>query len=307
MNSYNKLNVYRFLASKKTSAHIIAKEFARRGISSLEIGSNHLVNFYDSLQKISNTSFADPGSRIEHSEKETITEEHDRWGVIVETREHPLLEKVVENVIANLKIPVQIFHGNKNYNYIRKGRLNRFIDAGVVSLRKINIDSLSRTDYNALLMSPRFWYSIGGRGKILVFQTDSIICSNSPYSLNDFRSFDYIGSNWNRERPVGLIIDGGCGGLSFRDWASSVSCLRRFDPELWPGGEDSYFAFHMELMDLKVATYNDCAKFSTQHSFIYRSLGAHKYCALPGRAFKRFAEYCPEIKEYGALYSRTNT
>jgi len=64
-------------------------------------------------------------------------------------------------------------------------------------------------------------------------------------------------------RPIGMIIDGGNGGLSLRDWGEPVKSLERFSTRFWPGGEDGYFAFHMGLIGGRIGHCNECAKFST--------------------------------------------
>ncbi|MFT5258502.1 MAG: hypothetical protein ACI810_000234 [Gammaproteobacteria bacterium] len=75
---------------------------------------------------------------------------------------------------------------------------------------------------------------------------------------------------------TGSIIDGGNGGLSLRDWSKSVKCLERFPPEKWGGGEDGYFAFHLQLMGAKFSSFDDSTQFATQNFFKHNSFGAHQ-------------------------------
>ena len=123
------------------------------------------------------------------------------------------------------------------------------------------------------------------------------MCNNSPYNLNTFLDFDYIGSTWARTRPVGITIDGGNGGLSLRSWEKSLQCLEQFPSSFWPGGEDGYFGFHMELIGAKVGKDVDCAKFSTHRYFRYKSFGAHKISGLNKKDKDAFIQYCPEAKK----------
>ena len=106
--------------------------------------------------------------------------------------------------------------------------------------------------------------------------------------------FDYIGSRWPRERPTGLVVDGGSGGLSVRDWQASVACLNTFPARQWVGGEDGYFSFHMALLGRNVAKAKDCERFSTQHFFRRKSFGAHQISQLPEKRRSAFLDYCPE-------------
>lgn len=56
---------------------------------------------------------------------------------------------------------------------------------------------------------------------LLVYQTDSILCSNSKQSLNDWLDYDWVGAPWN---PEGRF--GGNGGLSLRRVSSIIQILR---------------------------------------------------------------------------------
>ena len=170
------------------------------------------------------------------------------------------------------------------------------VNEGKVYLTPLNVDGLNAVRYNALLLSKGFWEKVIGRRKILVFQTDAVSCDSSDYVVDDFISYDYLGSKWSRDRKFGIIADGGNGGLSLRDWEKTYSCLNRFPPEHWRGGEDDYFAFHVELIGGKVGKGKECAKFSTQHDFLYRSFGAHKISCLSKKDQKGFLNYCPEAK-----------
>ena len=217
--------------------------------------------------------------------------------VIIETRKHPLLEFVVLQLIIKTNLPVQIFHGIENESFIRSSAINDYVKCNKVSLSKLNTESLNASDYNAILLSCKFWNLLNGRDKILIFQTDSILCNNSAYNLCTFLDFDYIGSMWPRIRPIGITIDGGNGGLSLRSWERSVECLERFPPSFWPGGEDGYYGFHLELIGAKVGKDVDCAKFSTQSYFHYKSFGAHKISSLTKIDQDAFIQYCPEAKK----------
>jgi hypothetical protein len=216
--------------------------------------------------------------------------------VMVETRKHPALVPVVLNMLETLAVPVQLFYGPENQQFIENSPLKTHIKTGALMLSALKTDTLDATGYNTLLLSKRFWRQLASRRKILIFQTDSILCKNSDYKLQDFMTFDYIGSKWKRERPVGLILDGGNGGLSLRDWAMSYECLRRFPAKLWPGAEDSYYAFHLDLMRGNVGRDPDCAKFGTQDEFLTPSFGAHQITRLSREDLSLFLAYCEEAR-----------
>ena len=71
--------------------------------------------------------------------------------------------------------------------------------SGLTSWRRgVWMRTLRRTDlraaqYNRLFTTPAFWQECYGE-KVLVFQTDTVLCPNSGYDLLRFLSFDYIGA-----------------------------------------------------------------------------------------------------------------
>jgi hypothetical protein len=279
-----------------STASIIKTELLKQGISIKKIRAQHLRNLYTALNKTAGSpddfsflnkifpSYIDINS--DHS--------HPCWGVIIETRAHPALELVIHNIIKTTSIPVQLFHGEQNIGFIMSTQIADWVRDKKVHLTQLHINKLDAKKYNALLLSKVFWENVIGRNKILIFQTDSILCSNSEYKLNDFIDYDYIGSKWSRHRPIGIIVDGGNGGLSLRDWQKSYDCLNLFPRIWWTGGEDGYFAFHIELIGGKVGQSEKCAEFSTQISFEAKSFGCHKIIQLSVSDKAKFLQYCPE-------------
>jgi hypothetical protein len=56
---------------------------------------------------------------------------------------------------------------------------------------------------------------------VLTIQTDAVLCSNSPYSINDFLEYDWVGAPW-KKWPSLLAGNGGIASLLF--FMSSVVC-----------------------------------------------------------------------------------
>jgi hypothetical protein len=280
-----------------SSASLIAQQLLEdRGISRDRISSADLLHVYRDLAVV--FPFADlrqaDGMLQSVKPPPIISDSAQYLGVIIETRKHHALETVVENVLDVCGIPIQLFHGNTNREFIMSTRIAELVDRGKVVLSALDADHLQPSEYNALLMSPRFWELLCDRDKVLVFQTDSLCCRQSNYRLDDFSDFDYIGCTWGRQRPVGLIIDGGVGGFSLRDWTTSMQCISRFDPSLWPGGEDGYFAFHMDLIGARVANQEESGRFGTQELFLDESFGGHRINLLQPKQLEAFMQYCPE-------------
>lgn len=279
----------------ETTAQQVVSYFAEKGIERAAIRDAHLKPLYALLSK---SAYASSGrsSGIADLKAACNPVEDAVWGVIVETREHPALEYVIGHFSEQLGISIQLFHGPANESFIRNSKISKLLEEGKVVLTKLEVETFSPVEYNELFLSRSFWRAQKGRKKILVFQTDAVLCSRSEYHLSSFLDFDYIGSKWPRRRPVGLVVDGGNGGLSLRDWHKSVECLDRFSPSLWPGGEDGYFAFHMDLIGGRIGKGDECAKFSTQGAFLRKSFGAHKVCELDSDSLEQFIRFCPEVR-----------
>jgi len=277
-----------------TTAQRLKLRLAHQNVSGADIKPSHLAHVYKRMTTIgSEADFSAIKPILDALPKADVTA-CDVSGVIVETRCHKNVAAVVSSYMSAVDMPVQFFHGRQNGDFVKQEIPQAFHDR--ITFIELPIDALSANLYNALLLSPPFWDSLHSRKNILVFQTDSILCENSTRSISDFTSFDYIAAPWNRQRLTGIVADGGCGGLSLRSWDVSVECLRRFPADDWVGGEDGYFAFHIEIMGGKVAGAAWCEKFATQIRFKANSWGVHKPENLKGAELEAFLAYCPEAR-----------
>ena len=189
-------------AKQQSSAARLALELKNKhAISQPEIQSHHVDTIYQEMKRI--PSAVDPSNAAEllnlNVAKHPIRFEH-ACGIIIETRNHFALETVVLNITHTCNIPVQLFHGTNNLEFIMSTKIAQLVVTGEVVLTKLNINSFSANLYNALLLSREFWKAMCGRNKILVFQTDSLCCYQSDYTLSHFFDFDYVGGSWHRHR-----------------------------------------------------------------------------------------------------------
>ena len=282
-----------------TTAGQVVNRLLDSGLFRDQIRGEHLDDVYQQLCSTRQLNFPDHKfvKQLVLPRPDCTGSSKPLWGVIVETRVHPALEYVINNVVSRLGIPVQLFFGPSAEKFILSTSIYDLVRNGQVYMTPVGVDQLGARKYNALLLSEKFWESVCGNRKILLFQTDSILCNNSKYTIGDFIDYDYIGSKWKRERPNGMIMDGGNGGFSVRDKQKALECIKRFPPDAWMGGEDGYFAFHLDVMGAKVGRDNECAKFSTQNEFLYPSFGAHNVAKkLNPDQMGEFLRYCPEAR-----------
>jgi len=291
--------LFKFAEYQTSTPKKIIRELEKRKITSLEIKPEHLLQTYKQQW-----SWQDSPKTVSANEMFSFLSLNTKivkdkcWGVIIETREHPHLSYVIDNFIQLTGLSVQLYHGTKNIDFILSSKINQHIKDGKVILTDLKVDNLDAAHYNALFLTKSFWQSIHGRNKVLVFQTDSDICAQSDYTLDHFMDFDYIGSRWSlRRRRNGLILDGGVGGLSLRDYKKSLESVIRFPVNsLWEGGEDDFFAFHIELIGGKVGDDVACDQFCSQKRFNANSFGFHSLNDMDSETLSKFLQYCPQAK-----------
>lgn len=196
--------------------------------------------------------------------------------VIIETRTQRGLLPAVAGALRHARLPVVVFHGRSNARELEHPRLRRLRQKGKCVFQQLESETLSLSEYNALLLSERFWRSFSGFEKVLVFQSDSFFCPGAHRRIGRFRHFDYIGPAWDRIRPIGIPIEGGCGGFSLRDVALSLESVRSMSPETWPGGEDSFFASAISALGGIVASPRESNRWAAQGSFTGWPVGGHQ-------------------------------
>jgi hypothetical protein len=145
---------------------------------------------------------------------------------------------------------------------------------------------------NIYLTSPSLWRQVLGE-KVLYFQIDSAICSNSLYKITDFLHYDYIGAPW---------ADGGCcnGGFSIRSRTKTLRLLEH------PGGhyqypsynEDGWYMRHLPLVGGVVAPVSVAAAFSVETIYHHRPFAVHKPVLrwIGKEKLKLLCNECPELR-----------
>jgi len=138
---------------------------------------------------------------------------------------------------------------------------------------------------------------------LLIFQPDSIICSNSNRSVDDFLAYDYVGAPWPN------CEFGGNGGLSLRRVSKTLKVLEVSPrPNNHLDLEDNWISQKMkDLPNSNVAPASVERTFSVEMIYEERPLGFHLggdartstlYPDIWQNAQRRkeIYTYCPEIK-----------
>jgi hypothetical protein len=180
-----------------------------------------------------------------------------------------------------------------------------------------------------------FWESIVG-DRILIFQADSAICSQSPYSVDQFLHYDYIGAPWpylfliedfirtydfGYLRPIDTSDNGfygGNGGFSIRSKSSMIECAKAavsgvfFYKIGFP--EDIWFSYCLKthLVNAILPTRSTQLDFCTETNATrvlssgQPSFGTHKvWLYLEKAEWDSFIAVCPEIAKARDVYAKS--
>lgn len=194
------------------SAQSILQAFKRKSGGGQPVEGRDLSNIYAGLARLPSAP-AFPGPAVTPVVPLSGLKKAPHIGVIVETRRTDALHFVIANFIGQTCLPVHALLGAGNLDFKDAPPLAGYVADGMLAVSTLGSDRLAAPAYNALFLSAPLWATQAGFGKMVVFQTDSCICPASPFGLEDFTGFDYIGADWGRARPIGLVLDGGVGGI----------------------------------------------------------------------------------------------
>jgi hypothetical protein len=225
--------------------------------------------------------------------KEGYESKYKYTAVIIEPREHPALEFVLQNFNDNLSDEWQflVFHGNKNKEYTEE-ICKKIFKPERVKLQNLNVDNLTIKDYNNLLVSKEFYNNIPTE-VFLIFQTDSIICKSNKDLINDFINYDYIGAPWT-DKTVGN------GGLSLRKKSKMLEIINNcaYNNQ----AEDLYFTKACPNISRNIPSFEDAKRFSVETVYNDTSFGVHKpWNYIKGDYFKNKVLLCDGLDKLKEL------
>jgi hypothetical protein len=187
---------------------------------------------------------------------------------------------------------VQIFYSKENYDYLSQNlNLKPHINRGRIILTKLFDETLFHTK-NELLATIAFYEQIRGE-KILHFELDSVLCSNSPHKLSDFLKYDYIGAPWSWTNKNGSV---GNSGLCLLSRKKTIELLRKRSYD-YLKNIDEWFSAHFYLVNASIPTPQIAATFSVETLYYDKPLGIH----MPGiylneNDYQALCKQCPETR-----------
>nr|QBK87390.1 MAG: uncharacterized protein LCMAC201_03000 [Marseillevirus LCMAC201] len=243
----------------------------------------------------------------------------------LDIREYPLVAAIVEpreqNLVRILNhfikvMPAythfQVYHGTKNQEILYKN-FKSYIQSGKISLWNLGVPNLTIQGYNALLTSKEFWNTIQSE-RVLIFQTDAITCDKSPFNIENFIKYDFVGA------PVAIYIrilisilflgkgyiTGHTrfynGGLSYRTKSKMLAIIEKY-PWDQLTTEDIWFCAFLPRVGGVLPEIKQARQFSFESEQLdYIPWGVHK----PRKEYNKLCKICPEFKQIPFIESHTD-
>jgi len=226
------------------------------------------------------------GETIQNSDK------NDKVAVIIEPRNHKLLEPVVRNVMHHLGKEWNLHIFGHDLAYIRSS-----FPKSNITFTGLTSNNLTPEEHNKLLRNLDFWNAIK-QEHILIFQTDSFIMNKIP-DLDKYLEYPFIGgvyksyifenkqvNGWDERGAIQLTdtpkqdfsINGN---FSLRKKSAMVDCLHKINEDLIKSykknnskfpeimeefmkneqAEDFYFHHALEFLNYNLPSLEECNKF----------------------------------------------
>lgn len=225
-----------------------------------------------------------------------ITSEYKYIALIIDDRANKSVINAVLNVFQHIPIDwkVQMVIPYKYWCFYMNSSLSSYIKSNRIIFTSLDRFANGRAPkyyINPILTSALFWRQVKGE-RVLFFQSDSVLCSNSSSKLTDFLDYDFIGAPWSV---------GGCcnGGLSIRNRHKTLELLesKRFKYNLNQINEDGWFTRHLPSVNARIAPISVAKKFSVETIYHPYPFAMHKPLKkfLGNEALTKLCKECPEL------------
>lgn len=215
---------------------------------------------------------------------------------IIETRAKSNLVPLIVH-FANVLGPTWPIHvvGSKENQHLftESAVFQRYVASGQITLAQLDpsISLKKSTDVSAFLAANGdFWQSLAPVDHVLLFQADSILCSNSPRRVDDFLEYDLVGAPISSQYGVGYN-----GGLSLRNRTRTLEIIESVK---WNGEyEDQWFYKQLVAVGAKMPTEEVANQFAVETILAESPLGLHQVHRWHrGDNLKKLIQWCPEVQ-----------
>lgn len=248
------------------------------------------------------------GSSAGSSASDKISQQqHQQQGPPAPAADRPRAVIIESNMIPNL-IPVMLhfatvlgpawgmvlFTLKENWVEPLSAPFQRLQDEGRVEVRFLpegtklaDSGSVSR-----FLTSPWVWEQVADAKRVLLFQSDSILCSRSEERVEDYFKYDLVGAPIAEQYGQGFN-----GGLSVRNPRVFLNITRSVD--FATSGhefEDQYFYSELKKAGAELPTVEAAMTFAVETMYYETPLGYHQPQRWQAAMMANIEEWCPEVK-----------
>ncbi|KAL8419379.1 hypothetical protein RB594_002560 [Gaeumannomyces avenae] len=233
--------------------------------------------------------------------------------VIIETRTTPNLVPLLLHFSATLGAgwPVVLFTPAEAWTAPASAALHRALAEGRIRIRHLpaNLTGFATHNSVSLFLSGEWlWAQLADAPRVLLFQTDSVICANANGTVDDFARWDLVGApiapRWGR---------GYNGGLSLRNPRLMRDIVRSHGDEFRransaPGGgggggalpaherfEDQWFYSKAVEMGANLPSPEVAREFAVETVYFERPLGFHQPARWQKDKMEEILAWCPEV------------
>lgn len=191
------------------------------------------------------------------------------WGIVLFT--------LKENWVEPLSAPFQRLQdeGRVEVRFLPEG--TKLADSGSVS---------------RFLTSPWVWEQVQDARRVLLFQSDSILCTRSEEKVEDFFKYDLVGAPIAEQYGQGFN-----GGLSVRNPRVFLNITRTVDfASSGHEFEDQYFYAELKRAGAELPTVEAAMAFAVETMYYETPLGYHQPQRWQAAKMANIEEWCPEVK-----------
>ncbi|ROV93590.1 hypothetical protein VMCG_08090 [Cytospora schulzeri] len=171
---------------------------------------------------------------------------------------------------------------------------HRFVEAGRIEVRFLPTDTqLSNSQaVSKFLASPWIWEQVQSAKRVLLFQSDSILCSKAEASVEDYFRYDLVGA------PIAELYGQGYnGGLSLRNPRMFLEIAKEVDfAASGHNFEDQFFYSELQKRGATMPGVDVAKTFSVETIYYETPLGYHQPQRWQPARMVEIEEWCPEVK-----------
>ncbi|KAK2779129.1 hypothetical protein CKAH01_11388 [Colletotrichum kahawae] len=145
------------------------------------------------------------------------------------------------------------------------------------------------------MVRPWLWELFAPANRILMFQVDSILCSQSTSKVDDFLEWDFIGAPIAKRYGKGYN-----GGLSIRNPRLFLDIIREQQKNpVRLNVEDQWFFERLQARNARLPTEDQAKHFAVETVFYETPLGYHQPKRFLPQRMDEIRAWCPEVDMIG--------